>query len=73
LIKIYNTLEKTENNEYIYHILVNNNYICHFKHNPTDGLGICLFKASKSIINRQRDSFKKYLREIEEEESRLHL
>ena len=33
----------------VYHLFINEEFICEFEHKPTNGLAMCLLEASKAV------------------------
>lgn len=47
MIAIYNKSKRNNNNETLYHIFINKDFICEFWHDRDKGLSECLKEASR--------------------------
>ena len=49
MIAIYNKSKRNDNNETLYHVFINENFICEFWHDRDRGLSECLKEASRVV------------------------
>jgi hypothetical protein len=49
MIKIINKKPEMPDKESTYHVYINDEFICEFKHKRIDGLGKCLMEAGKAV------------------------
>lgn len=45
----YSWTNQKHDDECYYHVKINQEFICEFKHNRGDGLAVCLDKAAKAV------------------------
>jgi len=60
MIAIINKSEKNKKGETKYHVYINKKLIVEFWYRRENGLGLCLFEASKAVEKKKWKSFAKY-------------